>query len=316
MLKAEALYLEPIDEISPEQAPQGPRLFLVHDEMSDQNDLLLATKKIGPDQELVLPPDIEQQVQGRRIFEVILGSQQKAQIVEANYGLIVKLASTYKLSNQVEFDELVQAGVVGLYKGIGDFDPRRSSKFGAYARWPIKDAMRDAIHDAVGTTERERRVYKALYNLEETLAQQLQRTPTINELHRACQDSSSESIRGINRQHIELFRYGGKISIPLNKKLDGGDAEIMDFIPEDEPTPEEIILRRDELDYIKLLIMRGLAELSEREAKVIGGLYGLGGSASKSQRKLGDELGISHARIGQIHRKALKKIGAVIGPVE
>lgn len=55
-------------------------------------------------------------------------------------GLVHKIAGHYRNSN-VEYEDLVQEGVVGLMRAIQKFDPKNGAKFSTYAQWWIRAAI-------------------------------------------------------------------------------------------------------------------------------------------------------------------------------
>ena len=74
-------------------------------------------------------------------------------IAEKNMGFIVQTADLVYLSSSLEgsdlnidVDDLVQEGGIGLLRTVGGFDPARKLKFLTYAAPAIKNAMIDLIH--------------------------------------------------------------------------------------------------------------------------------------------------------------------------
>ena len=51
-----------------------------------------------------------------------------------------------------------------------------------------------------------------------------------------------------------------------------------------------------------------LAELPEREAKVIAGIYGINQESPQTLREVGESMGISHERVRQLRDQALRRI--------
>ena len=74
-------------------------------------------------------------------------------LVEKNMGFIVQTADlVYRSSSlegsdlNIDVDDLVQEGGIGLLRTVGGFDPARKLKFLTYAAPAIKNAMIDLIH--------------------------------------------------------------------------------------------------------------------------------------------------------------------------
>lgn len=74
-------------------------------------------------------------------------------LVEKNMGFIVQTADlVYRSSSlegsdlNIDMDDLVQEGSIGLLRAVDGFDPARKLKFLAYAAPAIKNAMLDLVH--------------------------------------------------------------------------------------------------------------------------------------------------------------------------
>ena len=76
-------------------------------------------------------------------------------LVEKNMGFIIQTADlVYRSSSlegsdlNIDVDDLVQEGSIGLLRAVDGFDPARKLKFLTYAAPAIKNAMLDLVHTA------------------------------------------------------------------------------------------------------------------------------------------------------------------------
>ena len=103
--------------------------------------------------------------------------------VEQNMGLVY-LCARKLMGRGAEFDDLVQAGCVGLIKAADAFDPGRGLAFSTYAvpviLGEIKRLFREGGAVKVGRTTKEKA--RDLLRLQEALAASLGREPSITEL--------------------------------------------------------------------------------------------------------------------------------------
>ena len=65
----------------------------------------------------------------------------KLRLVAANIGMVRKLAHDYKHRKEVPFQDLVQAGLWGLDRGLSKYDPNRGAKLSTALYWYIRDAI-------------------------------------------------------------------------------------------------------------------------------------------------------------------------------
>ncbi len=108
--------------------------------------------------------------------------------IEANLGLVHSCAQRFR-GRGVEYDDLAQAGCVGLIKAYDAFDPERGVKFSTYAvpviLGEIKRLFRDGGSIKIGRTLKERVVRVARESA--VLREKLQREPSVAEIAHSLQ---------------------------------------------------------------------------------------------------------------------------------
>ena len=120
--------------------------------------------------------------------------EKREKMIEGNLGLVHSCASRFK-ERGVEYDDLFQAGCVGLCKAADGYDESRGFAFSTYAvpviLGEIKRLFRDGGAVKVGRTlkEKSRKTVKIKEELELTLG----REPTISELSERIGESESET---------------------------------------------------------------------------------------------------------------------------
>jgi RNA polymerase sigma-B factor len=105
-------------------------------------------------------------------------------LIEAHLGLARQLARRF--ANRGEsFDDLFQAGTIGLIKAVDGFDPDLGFEFSAYATTTILGELKRHFRDKGWSVRAPRRVQELYLRVGETvseLSQRLRRSPTVKEI--------------------------------------------------------------------------------------------------------------------------------------
>lgn len=91
---------------------------------------------------------------------------------------------------------------------------------------------------------------------------------------------------------------------PLNIDWDGNELLLSDILGTDNETVYKFI--EDEVD--KQLLNSAIKRLNDREKKIIGLRFGLGGGVEKTQKEVADMLGISQSYISRLEKRILKRL--------
>lgn len=123
----------------------------------------------------------------------------REQLINSNYGLVHACAN--KLRNKgVEYEDLFQAGCIGLVKAADNFDDERGFAFSTYAVPVILGEIRRVFRDGgsvkVGRTLKEKS--RQAMNVKQQLSNELQREPTVGELAEKLGIEPSEAAELIN----------------------------------------------------------------------------------------------------------------------
>ncbi|MBR3948826.1 MAG: sigma-70 family RNA polymerase sigma factor [Clostridia bacterium] len=212
-------------------------------------------------------------------------NENRSELINSNFGLVHSCANKFR-GRGVEYDDLFQAGCVGLVKAADNFDSSRGFAFSTYAVPVILGEIRRIFRDG-GTVKVGRALKEKSRNavkIREQMALEYGRDVTITELAEKLQVSVSEA--------AELIT----VSMPaLSLTFDDekGRAEL--DIPTD--SPEEEISEKLTLETV-------ISSLEEKERRLIELRYFKG----LTQVKTAKELGMSQVQVSRKEKAILLKM--------
>src|SRR6516165_6787735 len=123
-----------------------------------------------------------------------LTPQQKDKLIMEYAPLIKFIAQkiAVRLPSNIEFDDLVSSGVIGLMDAIDKYDPTRDNKFKTYAEFRIRGAILDELRAQDWVPRSVREKAKQLEKAHVRLEQQLGRMPTEDEITRELNVTKEE----------------------------------------------------------------------------------------------------------------------------
>ena len=201
------------------------------------------------------------------------------------------------LPDNVELDDLISAGNLGLMGAIHNYDPARDIKFETYCSARIKGSILDDLRNKDWLPRLVRFRAKQLLKARQLLQARLGRKPTENEIAAELSMDTEE----FNR----LQRDANVVKLlSLNTKYSDGNGEknlreidvIMDKKTENPTTKAE---KRD----LKNLLTKGMAP----SEKLIITLYYY---EEMTMKEIGITLGLSESRVSQMHSSILARIKA------
>jgi RNA polymerase sigma factor (sigma-70 family) len=228
-------------------------------------------------------------------------------LVVHNLRLVHSLVRSH-LEQGLEYEDLVQHGVLGLMRAARKFDPRMGNKFSTYATWWIRQSMSRAVADEgaliripVHMHEQVRKVAAAERNLAAR-----GRPTTAADVAVACD---------MTLEKVEHARRLSRRTDSLDRVI-GDGATLADFVARTHalpPVEKQVVgelFVRDVLDVVDTF--------TEREARILVRRLGLDGQEPSTLDELGGEFGVTRERIRQIEakvrpalRERLREVGLV-----
>ena len=198
----------------------------------------------------------------------------------------------------VDMDDLVHAGILGLFDAAGKYDPDKQVAFSSYAKHRIKGAILDSLRQLDWASRDMRRRHKQVEAATRDLAGTLQRNPTEAEVAEKL-GMDPERWRGMM---LDL-RNVGLISASTRSN-EYEDLPAPDFPCKPETHPDSICAR----EQLRGVLGEAMKVLPERYQKVVSLYY----TAEMTMKEIGGILGINESRVSQIHKAALEKMQVVL----
>lgn len=214
------------------------------------------------------------------------------QFVVKHLPLVKKIALYIKrrLPSHVEFDDLLQSGLVGLLEAKNNFDPEAGASFETYAGIRIRGAIIDSLRKNSWISRDTVRKMKIVSDAILKIEQREKRAATTEDI-----------IAELNIAPEDYFQLSQEINIWHVSNLEMIE-EIEASKPDNEDNPEEILSR----EGMKTGLKKILAKLPEREQLVLSLYY----IDELTFKEIGEVLELTEARICQLHSQAITRIRA------
>ncbi len=221
--------------------------------------------------------------------------EQSAEVLVAEHASLVKRIAYHlvnRLPPNVQADDLIQAGMIGLLEASRNYDPSQGASFETYAGIRIRGSMLDEIRRSDWTPRsvhrKARMVAEAMRDIENEEGRDARDVEvadvlgmSLRDYHKILQDASGCRIFSLE----ELQSVG---ELPQERK-DGAISG-----------PFEGMQR----DMFKSELSEAIAGLPERERLVIALYY----DKELNLREIGHVLGVSESRVCQIHSQATLRL--------
>jgi len=228
-------------------------------------------------------------------------------LVTSHLRLVAKIAMGYR-GYGLPIGEVISEGNVGLMQAVKRFEPEKGFRLATYAMWWIKAAIQEYILRSwslvkMGTTANQKKLF---FNLRKAKSQ----ISALGEgdLHPE-QVATIATKLGVHEQEvIEMNRrLGGDSSLNSLVRSDGdGDSEWQDWLADDSPSPDILMVEHENNSNRHLALMQGLEVLNDREKRIF--VARRLSEQPVTLEELSEEFNVSRERIRQIEVRAFEKV--------
>lgn len=230
------------------------------------------------------------------------GRSGKDKLLSDHMPMVKKLAHQLKakLPANVEVDDLIQAGMIGLLDAINRYEVVETAQFETYAVQCIRGAMLDELRSNDWLPRSIRQNMRKIETAMTALQQQLERSPSEAEiaakLNVPLQDY--QKMLGDNAGH-QLIYFEDFHSADTD-----GDHFLDRFYSDASSDPVNALIDHG----FKGAVVNAIDALPEREKLVMGLYY----EQELNLKEIGAVLGITESRVSQLHSQAIARIRGIL----
>ena len=239
------------------------------------------------------------QLDGNQLEQIRPSSLLESDYVKQYAPLVRRLAHQMiaRLPANVELDDMIQAGMMGLMDAVSRFEVTQGTQFEVYATQRIRGAMLDELraNDWLPRSARksQRDIENAIHRLEGKLSRAPHEAEIAGELEMSLAQYQQMLHDARGAQLVHLDDLGGKVD----------DEDYLErHLVDDCPEPGEIL--RDK--RFRYALVDAIDELPERE-KLLMSLYH---EQDLNLREIGVVMGITESRVCQLHSQAVARLRA------
>jgi len=200
-----------------------------------------------------------------------------------------------KLPPNVELDDLIQVGMIGLAEALSRFESEQGVQFETFASQRIRGAMLDELRKGDGMSRSSRKSQKDIEHALHRLEQRLGRTPLESEI-------ADELGMDLDDYQSLLGKVRGTQLVYLEDMSGGDEGE--DFLERHvaDSGADPFALLRDH--RLRVALVEAIKALPEREQYIMGMYY----EHDMNLKEIAAVLGVTESRVCQLHSQAIARL--------
>jgi RNA polymerase sigma factor for flagellar operon FliA len=235
-----------------------------------------------------------------------LSSQQKDKLIMEYAPLIKFIAQkiAVRLPSNIELDDLISSGVIGLMDAIDKYDPSRDNKFKTYAEFRIRGSILDELRAQDWVPRSVRDKAKLLDRTIIELENEFGRTPEDEEVAKKLDISMDDFYDLVNQ-----VRPVSLLSIDEAATFSNVDKKsILNLL---EAAKVNNPFNQLNLKSVKDVVTKAIEDLPERQRLVLSLYY----YEDLNLKEIGRVLRVTESRVSQLHAQAVARLRAKLAQV-
>ena len=227
--------------------------------------------------------------------------ESRDELVMQNVALVKSLAQrlAQRLPSQVQVEDLVSAGVLGLFEAAGRYKSSLGVPFQAFARRRIHGAMLDALRDLDWAPRSLRRLRRDVDSAVASERARLGREPEEQEIASALGMTVAQYERA-----LEQLRT---LELAAARELDAPTADgtpLLEFCVD----PGESAVQTIERQELRAHLAQAIGELPERERQILALYY----EEELTLAEIGEVIGVCESRVCQLRGLAVSRLRTLL----
>ena len=208
---------------------------------------------------------------------------------------IAEILSKRYANRGIDYDDIYQVACIGLIYAIDRYDVDKGFEFSSFATPTIIGEIKKHFRDKGWTIRVPRRIQelsKKINNAKITLSQQLQRSPTVEDIAEYLNSTEEEILEAMEGSKVYTPQ---SLDLTYDSNSDDKDVNLADLIGE-----EDIYFSKIENNDF---LLKAIDKLNDMEKKILVDRY----FNSKTQVSIANELNISQMTVSRIEKRVIEK---------
>ena len=191
------------------------------------------------------------------------------------------------LPPNVDTEDLLNVGVIGLIQAIDRFDPTRDNKFTTYAAFRIRGAVLSELRSRDFLSRSNRRKIREL-----------------EKVYLALEQKSGREVDDAELEELYLIKQLSSISFISYEELGYSSARDKNKLANCLVREDEDVFSQAGLKELQAALAEAIEELPEKEKMVLSLYY----TDELTMKETGDVIGVTESRVSQLHSQAIIRL--------